>query len=498
MPKLQKSSQTRLFSIEDRANPANAPRYQSLARALGLTWAQGDITPIRVPDPSQYGKFITVDKIKGVQGLPTLSIEGRLTRELSEFLTLVRKGCAFDIQLHAGVCEDPRDFNHGWEKIYVLEDAEATSYETGELGALDADQNAVINETIPLSGTDWYELKQISGTEIGAAEIVQEIVAVVICDSRQCGECGISSDGCQKIFAVTKSNAGSPGLPAEVIFTPDGGNEVSDTVVTSLGAAEDPTGAACVGTYLVVISNDSESAHYALLADILNGDETWTEISTGIVAAKGPNAIFSLGSVFTWLVGDGGYIYFTSDVTAGFEVQSAGSISTENLAAIHGADELNLVAVGANNTVLVTNNGGETWTAVTGPNVGVDLTSVYAKTEKIFLVGSADGKLFATKDGGANWIEKTFSGSGSGTVNDIKFSTGAVGYMAHTTAAGVGRILRTIDGGFSWYILPEAAGISLPSNDGVNALAACSEDPNLVWGGGLGANGTDGIWIKVA
>lgn len=496
--KLQKSSQTRLFSIEDRANPPNHPNYQALARALGLSWPQGDVTPIRVPDPSQYGKFITVDRIKGQPGLPAISIEGRLTRELSEFLTLVRKGCAFDMQLHAGVCEDPRDFNNGWEKIYVLEGAEATSYDTAEFGALDGDQDAVVNETIPLVGLDWYELKRLLGTELGAAAIVQEVVGVTICDSRQCGECGISSNGCEKVFAVTLSSGGSPGLPAEVLFSGDSGTTVEDTTITSIGANEDPTGLACVGTYLVVISNDSESAHYAPLADILNGVEVWTEIATGFVAAKGPNAIFSLGSVFTWIVGDGGYIYFSDDITAGVEVQSAGSVSSENLLDIHGIDELNLVVVGENNTVLVTNNGGLTWAAITGPSGGDDLNAVWMKSELIWLVGTAAGELWYTRDGGDNWTIKSFSGSGAGSVRDIQFSTPTVGYMSHTSGAGNGRIFRTIDGGFSWYILPEAAGFSITANHGIDSLAACSEDPNLVFGGGLAADDADGVMVKFA
>ena len=177
---LQKTSQTRLFLIEDRANPSSRPEYQSLARPLGLSWAQGDTTPIRVPDPSQYGKFITVDSIRGAQGLPTISIESRMTRELSTFLELVRKGCSFDIQLHAGACEDPRDFNGGWEKIYILEDAIPTSYDTGELGALDQDQDAVVNETIPLTGSDWYELKRLTGAELAATAIVQAVVDVSV------------------------------------------------------------------------------------------------------------------------------------------------------------------------------------------------------------------------------------------------------------------------------------------------------------------------------
>lgn len=497
---LQKSSQTRLFFQEDRANPASRPSYQSLGRALGVSWPQGDITPIRVPDPAAYGQFITVDSIRGQQGLPTLSIEIRLTRELSEILTLVRKGCALDLQLHAGLCEDPRDFNGGWEKIYILEGAIPTSYDTGELGALDADQNAVVNETIAFTGTDYYELKRLVGSELASSEIVQQVVDIIICDSRQCGECGVPSDGCQVFFAVTMSAGGSPGLPAEIIYSSDGGGTIGQTSISTLGASEDPTGIACVGIYVVVISNESLSAHYAAAADIINGTESWTEVAVGFVAAKGPNGIFSLGSTFTWAVGDGGYIYFSGDITGGFEVQSAGAQSVQNLNAVHGSDELNLVAVGAANTVIYTQDGGDTWAAVTGPSVGVALTSVFVKDANTWLVGTAGGKLFYTRNGGGDWTEKAFPNSGSGTIRDIEFSTPAIGYMAHDYApsGARGRILRTIDGGFSWYVLPEQAGQSLPLNDAIYALATCGEDPNLVIGGGLGDNAVDGILVRVA
>lgn len=495
---LQKTSQTRLFTIEDRANPASIPSYQALARALGLSWPQGDITPIRVPDPARYGKFITVDRIKGQQGLPTISIEGRLSRELSELLQLVRKGCPLDLQLHAGLCEDPRDFNNGWEKVYILEGAEPTSYDTAEFGALDADQEAVVNETIPLSGLDWYELKRIVGGEVAAAEVLQEVVDITICDSRQCGECGIPSNGCEKIFAVTLSAGGSPGLPAKVIFSQDGGATWDTSVITSLGATEDPTAIACVGSYLVVVSNDSDSLHYASLLDILAGTETWVEMSTGFVGAKGPNAIFSLGSVFNWMAGDGGYIYFADDITSTVTVQSAGSASVNNLAAIHGSDELNLVAVGASNTVLFSHDGGQVWSLIVGPAVGVDLSAVWVKSDNVWIIGTADGRLFYTRDGGGTWVAKAFPGGGSGKVQDISFSTPSVGYMSHTTTAPRGRILRTIDGGHSWYVLPEQAGLTLPDNDRFTAIFACAEDPNLVFGAGLGANAIDGIIVKVA
>lgn len=495
---LQKTSQTRLFTIEDRANPGSKPNYQALARALGLAWPQGAITPIRVPDPEQYGQFITVDRIKAQQGLPAISIESQLTRGLSELLLLVRKGCAFDVQLHAGVCEDPRDFNGGWEKIYVLEAAEADAYNTADFGALDANQEAVVLETVPLTGENWYEIKRIAGGEIASAEVVEEVVDVIICDSRQCGACGIASNGCEKIFAVAKSSGGSPGIAASVIYSIDGGSTIGETSVSTLGASEDPNALACSGIYLAVVSQDSNSVHIAPLADILGGVETWVEITTGFVAAHGPVAIFSLSSTFNWLVGDGGYIYFSDDITSGVTVQSAGAQTVENLLAIHGSDELNLVAVGEANTILFTGNGGSSWSVVDGPAGGDDITAVCVKSPTVWIIGTSTGHQFYTGDGGGTWTEKIFPGSGAGHINDIVFATDTVGYMAHTTAAPLGRILRSIDGGFSWYVLPEAAGLSLPDNHSIDALAACHEDPNLVFGAGLGVGGTDGILVKVA
>lgn len=495
---LQKSSQTRLFLTEDGAGPANAPVYQALSRALGVSWPQGDLTPIRIPDPDAYGKFVTVELQRGQEGLPTLSIESRMTRDLSTLLTLVRKGCAFDVQLHAGACENPRDFNGGWEKIYVLEGARATSYDTAELGALDSDQDIPVNETVPLSGLDYYELKRLTAAEFAASDVVQEMLDIAVCDSAQCGECGITSDGCQVIFAISKSAGGSPGLPAKVIYSENQGSSVGSTNVDTLGANEEPNAIACVGANLIVISEDDEALHYAALADILDGDEVWTRVTSGFVAAKGPLAIHSASPVHTWIAAEAGYIYFTEDPTSGVMVQSSGGASVQDLNDIHAFDELNVVAVGNSNAVLFTTDGGATWAAIIGPAVGIALNAIWMKSASEWIIGANDGKLWYTNNSGGTWTEKGFPGSGAGVVRDIAFSTPSIGYMAHSTATPLGRVLRTLDGGFSWYVLPEQAGFTVPANDRINALAACSEDPNLVFGAGLADNATDGFLVKLA
>ena len=490
---------SRLFLIEDRAGPANAPEYIGFGRAGAPSWDGGDVTPVRQPADDQYGSFSVVGTIRGAQGLPSLPIMVRYNFELSDMLRLFRKRCPIDARVHMGKCRDPRDPNNGWDKIAVLEGAVLTNYGAGDLGAMEPGDEAVVIEEIPLTGLDYYEIIRIMPAELGESEIVQEIVDVLICDARQCGECGIASNGCLKLFAITRSAGGSPGLPAELIYSDDGGVTLGQTNISTLAANEDPSAAACVGTLLVVVSNASDSLHYATIADILLGTETWVEVLTGFVTPAGsPNDIFSAGALHTWIVGDAGYIYFTADPTAGVTVQDAGIATTQNLNAIHGIDNQNLVAVGALNAVVLTNNGGITWASVTGPAVGIALNTVWMRSKTEWYVGAANGRLYYTRDAGLNWTEKAFPGSGTGTVRDVVFATPLVGYMSHTTAATVGRILRTIDGGYSWYELPENQSQSFLDNDGIAALAACREDPNVVFGGGLAGDATDGFLVKCA
>ena len=153
--------------------------------------------------------------------------------------------------------------------------------------------------------------------------------------------------------------------------------------------------------------------------------------------------------------------------------------------------------VGVRNAVIYTTNGGESWASVTGPAPGVALNCVWMHSETEWFVGTAGGRLYYTRDSGTTWVEKTFSGSGAGQVRDIVFATPTVGYMAHDTATPAGRIFRSIDGGFSWYALPEGTG-SIPANDHITSLAACSDNPNVLYGGGLGDNAVDGILVKAS
>lgn len=496
---LQKASQSRVWTIEDRAAPSHVPVYELLSRATGITWGQGGITPVRVPDPEQYGKFITVDKIRGQPDLPGTSIEVRMTRSVSHFLKLIKKGCPIDVQIHVGLCKDPSDFDLGWEKIHVFENADFSNYSTSELGAFDFDQENPTTETVDFMADDYYEIAPISLGEEAGSYIVQEVLGVVICDARTCGICGLPSDGCQRVFAIQTPAGASPGLPAEVVYTRDSGVTWLESVITSLPANGTPSGVGCVGPYLVVVSNTDDSIHYASIVDLFDETEVWQEVTTGIVAAGSPNKLFSTGRTKTWIVGDAGYIYFSDDISAGVEAQSAGDIVVTNLTAIHGIDDEYLLVGGATNTILTTTNGGETWVLITGPSAqaAADVTAVYMASELEWIVGYSDGALYYTYDGGDTWFAKGLPG-GLVEINDIKFATRTVGYLAgNTGAVGGGRMLRTVNGGHTWYLLPDGAG-DVPVAREFNSIAACGDDVNVVWAGGLKVTAGDGILIKGA
>jgi photosystem II stability/assembly factor-like uncharacterized protein len=453
----------------------------SLWRAGALSWDQGDVTLVYIPDPDYYQRFKVAGKIAGEPSNPELAMTARYTMDLSKLLAMLKNGCDHDIQVHFGTCRNPRDFNAGWDKILVLDNASVGSYSTGELGALEPSQRAQVDEDATFRGEEAYEIVRLTFSTKAASDTTQEVVDVAFGTADQClAICGTSE--CKIVLALMTPGAYGH---AVIIYSSDGGLTWTDEQVQSADPADVCPQLLNVGSYVVVINATADAIEYCTQANLIAGAADWTTVVTGFVGAGTPQAMWSAGPANTWIVGDGGYIYLMTDPADGVTVQDAGSATAENLNDVAGIDELNVMAVGDNNAVVYTADGGVTWTAVTGPSPAVNMNACWMLTDMIWLVGDAAGHLWYTTDAGVTWVEKTFVGSGAGAITDIAFVNDTVGYMSHTTATPTGRILRTIDGGHSWYVLPEGTG-SIPTNLAINALAVCS-DVNMVVGGGLAA-----------
>lgn len=480
-----KKGEGRVF-VQQNPGPASALAMLGCARVGAVTEPQGDVTPVYCPDPSQYNAWKKVAQIQAQPGNATTQLAARL----GVVNLLLNLKCQFDVQARFGACKDPNDLRNGWEMIQMFASARITTKGTEELTALEPGEQAMPLVTADISIDEWLQVDRIGFVSKAPTLVDQEVVDIVVCDRPSCGDCEPASDGCSRVYAIVKSSGASPGIWAELVYTLDGGTSFADEPIDTLGSNEDPTGLACIADYIVVISNDSCSLHYADKDDL----GAWTEVTAGFVAAKCPNAIFSLDARRTWIVGDGGYVYTTEDPVSGVEVQDAGVATTQNLNAVHFLDSQRGMAVGANNAVIVTNNGGFTWQAKTGPAVGVALNTCWVDGQNRFWIGSAAGRLYYTEDGGDSWTEKAFAGSGAGQVRDIKFVSPGhpVGFMAHSTATPAGRIFRTLDHGNTWHLLPEGSG-SIPANDYIKAIAIC--DHNRIWAGGLADDDSDGVLI---
>lgn len=483
---------SRVFLIEGGARIDHRPSYEHQLKQMETEQSFGDVENVYSPSPKTFGKFDVVGTIRGEEERPTTSLMGRYAQDLrSLLLELAKRGCANDLQLNMGQCTDPSLFNEFSKKL-IMETVNIPTWSSDPMGALQPDEKVMVNETAEISGVRLYEVLPIAIAERAGNVLTNEAIDAVICDAISCGDCEELSDGCQKMFTVTLSAGGSPGTPADVVFSIDGGVTFYAHDVDSLAAGEDPSGIACVSGYVVVISQESCSHHYADKDDF-DGvtDPAFTEVTTGYSASGCPNDIWSLGN-FAFIVGENGYVYSLQDPAGGVTTVDAGVATVDDLLAVHALSEEFAVAVGDNGVVIFTENG-TLWQAATTRPVGIaiNLNCVWAKSETEWIVGTSNGRLYYTLNKGKTWTEKSFPGSATGVVFDITFATQSVGFMAHQTAATKGRILRTYDGGFSWIIAPE--GGTIPASDKINALAACEFDPNLVLGAGLADDAADGI-----
>ncbi len=496
MSDVAKAGETRVWLFADGFGPGKVKEYFGFARIGDPTFAFGDIERIEVPSEDRFNEFDQIDSIQGAKERPTSSVIARYPRlHISTLLQIGRKRCASAVQVHIGKCNNPQDYDANWDKILNFTDVKYSSYSMENAGALASDEQAAVNETGEFSADDMYEIVPLTFAEKCTAEVVREIHKVVVCDTVECGDCDVPSDGCQKVFALMVGTGATPGTLPSVVYTSDGYDTCAALDISTMTSTETPVDGACVGGDLVVISGESGGLHINDQDDILAGTDNWVEAATGFVGGNDPLSISSAGAQDTFIGAENGYIYFSSDPRAGVSVQDAGNATASDLNAIHAFDKRNVVAVGAANALVNTNNGGVTWTLIVGPAVGVALTAVWMWNEITWFVGDANGDLWRSLDTGATWTEITLPVTPT-LIEDLRFFDESVGYLAITIAGPAGRILRTTDGGATWYVLPERSG-AIQANDTINSVAAC-DDPNVVYGGGLADDGADGILVKAA
>src|SRR5687768_13580224 len=113
------------------------------------------------------------------------------------------------------------------------------------------------------------------------------------------------------------------------------------------------------------------------------------------------------------------------------------------LNSIHFAkDKLSGFAVGADNTILRTQDGGFTWQRQALP-LDLTLSSVYVKDRRAAVIVGGRGSIFVTDNGGHEWRPARSD------AKDHLYSVSSAGVTGWATGT-YGRILKSADGGLTW------------------------------------------------
>ncbi len=166
-------------------------------------------------------------------------------------------------------------------------------------------------------------------------------------------------------------------------------------------------------------------------------------------------------SLIGYAVGNAGRIFKTTDAGHSWTNQPlTGNDSARNYYGVYFTDALNGIAVGGNKTndsiqtILKTTDGGNNWTVITD-NLGSMLEDVmFIDTNNGIAVGDK-GKILITNDGGTTWTTSAVTGNlTSREFSGVHFFDANTGIVVggNTANDSIQTIIKTTDGGQNWNI----------------------------------------------
>jgi photosystem II stability/assembly factor-like uncharacterized protein len=293
---------------------------------------------------------------------------------------------------------------------------------------------------------------------------------------------------CQNGYAVTNPAAAAPHL----LVTKNGGTWTK-SAADPLTSSDDAATVAAIdmgrdAVRVIVTLGSTRAGSPMAIAYTDDDGANWTEVVVGATNGQyspGKNAFFVLDRTSMWLATSGGYIYWSGDAGASWTAIEAGAITAGAIHAVHFADAMVGYMGGATNVIARTLDGGASWEQLTGPAArsADTVTSIRTLDRNRAWIGYNSGHLYYTLDGGATWTLRSFAGSGAGSIADIDFFSELIGYVVHNPAAGSGRLLKSIDGGFTW------EPVTVPANAALRDIHVCDQWDFFLAGDATGGTG---------
>ena len=494
----------RAFSQRGGPSPVNLTRY--VPQETYMTFDDdsnpivGGREPIRFHDPLRRagGAYKLIGETTSAPDFPTSTINFFEQHGGIPWMDF-DAGCYNNFYEVVGPCKRPDDFINGWSdfvKIYSY--GRANNHDESGLTTQEDDNPSMVAAEFVFASI--YKIGALLFGEKGAGEVEREVIDLVWAGGIDCGACGPNDNGISRLYAVTKSSgAASPGTPAEVIYTVDGGATFSQQNITGLGGTVDPTGIALAGNTLIVLDTAGNGYYMSEINTLTGVPGTWSQVTAGFVASKQPTDIYVAGSSEVYFSANGGYIYRSTDLAAGVSVLDAGNVNTSNYQRIHGQDDT-IVVVGDSGKIVKSGNRGATWANVTLSPTSATVRAILVLDDYRYWIGTSGGAVYYTINGGEFFVLQTLPGGALTVIDDIVAATDEVIHITARTATPTGRLITTWNGGQKWASSAIATQRiqNLPTASRFNRIAVPqtgqpTTDANTIALGGLSGGGTDGI-----
>lgn len=448
--------------------PNTIPEYLGCGEVAGYDQPLGDVA-------SQYCRGEIISSSQGAKGRATFTLSMLLGRKTDAVDRWVGRGCPGQLFLH-WYCRGQKGVFAGYERGTMFTDIRATSkaMDNASLRMEDGGAPGLTHRTYAVSAAEVQDYVSLTVTRKTYAG-VHPLIDIAFCSTDDCGGACGAPDFLGRVGYVGPSIASSLTSGADVSITQDYGVTWTETAADPFADGESVGAIVCfpinaAGTKRVVVARaTTDAGNPAEIAYSEDGGATWTTVNVGALVGEffpRSMSLFNLkGTMQIWACTDAGAntgrIFYSDDGGLTWTLQLTGA--TDELNAIHFRDKDNGLCVGETNEIWFTSNGGEDWTAITGPagQAAVNALSCGVVTRWRWFVGYADGTLFYTEDGGATWTQRTLAKPAGwvswAAVNAIDIVDESCIWLAvHYTAAAAapwGAFLRSIDGGYSWEAL---------------------------------------------
>jgi len=334
-----------------------------------------------------------------------------------------------------------------WNAIDRYIRAKFTEYSTDDETVYTRDDQGEVLITMPFSAPplSFYNIRKLDAQLIDTDK-AGNITCITWLAHQECPSVNGPAVGC-KMAVGTAAVAGNP----NVGLSNDGGQTwtwfVFDGTNNTPTWTNAITGISGIDDMIVVVSA-GEQAH----AYTTDGGATWAEVTLADYAAHAPQDVVVQSPTAVWIVGADGYIWFSDDgaVTASTaDGGNPGVVTASDLVRVKALSDRFVIAVGANNAIVKTENGGETWSLVAGPaaQAAVQINSIAMWDQNIWILAYEDGEAYWTDDAATAWTEDTQITDKSLTaINDVAIHQSERYVMVGEDGDGNGIILDNIHG----------------------------------------------------